>query len=127
MSYCRWSTDSFRSDVYVCGSDEGFVTHVAGNKRVLADDAHAPSLQLLIDGKAEDWVAANEAWQQILEAAQSVPIEHPDAGKSFIDDTPGECADRLEGLALQGFRIPEGVIDDLRAEQAVHGGDEQNP
>lgn len=118
MSYCRWSSDSFRSDVYVYGSDAGFVTHVAMTRHVLADDAQAPSLQLLIDGKTDEWVAANKAWHQILEAADAVPIEHPDAGASFIDNTPGECADTLERLAQQGFRVPEGVIADLRAEQA---------
>ena len=124
MSYCRWSSDSFRCDVYVYGSDAGFITHVAGTRRVLADDAHAPSLQLLIDGKVNEWEAANKVWHQILESADSVPIDHPDAGQSFVDDTAGECADTLKRLAQQGFWVPEGVIDDLRAEQdeAPHGG-----
>lgn len=35
----------------------------------------------------------------------------------YGDPTPGACADRLETLATQGFRVRPDVIDTLRAEQ----------
>lgn len=42
----------------------------------------------------------------------------PEAGESFDDATPGECADRLERLRAKGFLVPQRAIDALREEQA---------
>lgn len=41
----------------------------------------------------------------------------PEAGDSFNDGTPGECADRLESLRAKGFNVPQHAIDALREEQ----------
>ena len=32
MSYCRWSSDDFRCDLYIYESAAGFVIHVAANR-----------------------------------------------------------------------------------------------
>jgi hypothetical protein len=34
MSYCRFSTDNFNSDVYVYESEQGYVVHIAENRYV---------------------------------------------------------------------------------------------
>lgn len=39
-----------------------------------------------------------------------------EAGESFNDSTPGECADRLEALRTKGFNVPQYAIDSLREE-----------
>lgn len=44
-----------------------------------------------------------------------------EAGESYSDDTPGQCADRLEALKLKGFNVPTYAIDALREEEAAHG------
>lgn len=118
MSYCRWSSNSFRCDVYVYESPDGFVTHVACTRAVLPDNAQAPSLRLLVDGNARQWLVETRAFDALLHAARKVAIDHPEAGETFVHDTAGECAGNLERLAAQGFRVPASVIDDLRAEQA---------
>lgn len=119
MSYCRWSSDSFRCDVYVYESEQGFETHVARTRVILPANVVAPSVLSLVDGtlSPEQFCAANNAFHEALDAAPKVAIEHPEAGASFVHDTPGECADNLSRLAVEGFRIPAGVIDALRAEQ----------
>lgn len=42
----------------------------------------------------------------------------PHDGESFDDETADECADRLETLAAAGHRVPDGVVQALRAEAA---------
>lgn len=41
-----------------------------------------------------------------------------EAGGSFNDGSPGECADRLERLLAKGFNVPLYAIQALREEQA---------
>lgn len=44
------------------------------------------------------------------------PIGLPHDGEDFDDDTPDECADRLEHLRALGYRVPQYAIDALREE-----------
>lgn len=52
------------------------------------------------------------------ENPDTVEIDLPNAGKSFNDPTPGQCADRLEALRAEGFDVPQYAIDELREEDA---------
>lgn len=36
---------------------------------------------------------------------------HVTNGEDFNDSTPGDCADRLEKLKAQGFKVPQWAID----------------
>lgn len=74
MSYCRWSTDDGRSDVYVYHDIRGgWTTHVRG-------------------------------------------------GEDYNDPTSSECADRLVAIREAGHYVPQGAIDNLRAEAAELSG-----
>lgn len=46
MSYCRFSTDDFRSDIYCYESIEGYQIHVAAFRYVLAEPM-SPKIDLL--------------------------------------------------------------------------------
>lgn len=48
-----------------------------------------------------------------------------EAGETFSDSSPGDCADRLEQLASKGFLVPAYVIVTLREEQAELDATEQ--
>jgi len=106
MSYCRFSSDNFTSDVYVYESAEGFVTHVAVNRHV--SDMPIPESDGSIDRYIEQ-----EKW---LREAGHVPIRLPEDGKTFYDETAGDCAYRLEALAAMGYHVPQYAIDALREE-----------
>ncbi len=41
MSYCRWSSDGYSSDVYVYEGEHGYVCHVAARKIVNLNEAPA--------------------------------------------------------------------------------------
>lgn len=123
MSYCRWSSDDFRCDVYVYESEEGWRTHVAAVRVVhsgplpdpippLAPDAGRAQLEAWAEGV----VARNRAVRAL--AVERQPIGLPCDGASYIDPTPGACADTLARLLAMGYHVPQEVIDDLREEQA---------
>lgn len=116
MSYCRWSSDDFQSDVYVYESCYGgYATHVAGIRYVFAEPL--PSVLSYHDDPTA-WFARHEAVSEMIEKAGRRPIGLPHDNETFNDETPGECADRLEKLRALGYNVPQFAIDTLREEAA---------
>ncbi len=116
MSYCRWSSDCYQSDVYVYADvSGGFTTCVSGRryrplKPVPTPPAESsPGGYLLYWSECSAWIddQSNWEWQD---------VEHEAAGQSFNDDTAKECADRLRALRAAGLNVPQYAIDDLDAE-----------
>jgi hypothetical protein len=113
MSYCRWSTDDYRCDLYVYESDDGFHTHVAGRRHVLAVELPPP---VDITKNVDGYVARHRALMDALENATLEPIGGPHDGESFIDSTAKECAERVEALRAAGYRCPDDVVAVLLSE-----------
>ena len=121
MSYCRWSSDDFTSDVYVYEDVAGgWTTHVAGN--------HVAWKEGALDGlpsEDENWYERQRILMGMLgnifadetEHYRREDVDHADAGETFNDPTAGECADRLERLKADGLNVPQYAIDSLRREQ----------
>jgi len=114
MSYCRWSSDDFQCDVYVYASDRGWTTHVAGRRHVFTE----PLPVVVEDASAREMFKRHEIVSEMVERAELVDIGLAHDGETFDDDTPGECADRLEYLRSCGYNIPQYAIDELRDEHA---------
>lgn len=125
MSFCRWSSDFYRSDLYVYESDRGFESHVAG-RRIKADP---PSEVLeMPEESVEEQVAkmiAGDRWYASLkdsigEIPEGMWLDLSDvgaeAGESYCDKTAGGCAARLRSLRAKGFNVPDGVIEALEEE-----------
>jgi hypothetical protein len=133
MSYCRWSSDDHRCDVYVYEDVAGgWQIYVAGRTRRLRDGTHFPphvDMQEDFDGwfnrhrEVSDII--NERNEGVLWDWEMLPESH--AGASYNEPSPGECADRLEGIRAAGFNVPQYAIDALRAEQAAAMPIEQKP
>jgi hypothetical protein len=112
MSYCRWSSDSWKSDLYVYEDvSGGWTIHVAGN-RIIGD---VPPLDY---STAEKLGETYRAQMAVLKDLGRAPIGLPQDGCTFHLASPGECADRIEDLAAIGYHVPPGVVEALRAEQA---------
>jgi len=120
MSYCRWSSDDFRCDVYVYGAAEGYVTHVAGRRPIFTEQMPEAVIEPGEDGfNAERWLARHQKVMGIVQRSEHEDISLPHAGESFVDATPGEAADRLEALLALGYNVPRYAIDELREEAAA--------
>lgn len=119
MSYCRWSSDGFRSDVYVYEDvGGGWTTHIANRRKLGLDTLPPDPLDELQQGiVSEGWHERYKAYNNALQALESVRIGLPHDGGSFNDPSPGECADRLENLRALGYYVPQYAIDGLREEQ----------
>lgn len=117
MSYCRWSSDNFGSDLYVYEDVMGgWTIHVAGNRVV----GEVPKWELPEDpgdrAQVEASVVAYRAQIDFLKEAERVAIGLPYDGQTIGAATAGECADWCEALRGMGYRVPEGVIEVLREE-----------
>ncbi len=116
MSYCRFSSDDFKSEVYVYeGIGDEFVIHVAAQKHQ-ADTPipHLPSISSVTTG---EFTVAYQAQMDWLEKATLVPIDRAYAGHTFRYGTASECAHQLESLRDLGYHIPDGVIETLYEEK----------
>lgn len=120
MSYCRFSDDNFKCDVYCYAGAEGYVTHVAKIRRV--GDTPIPELPFGgLLAPVPDLLTALAAQHAWLESARRETINLPSAGETFYDDAAAEAAARLEALRAEGFHVPQYAIDALR-EDATEGG-----
>ena len=115
MSYCRWSCDDYRSDVYCYAHVHGgFVTHVASVRVIYAEPL--PDPVPFDGGHLDQWLDRHRKVSEMMAAAAREPLGLPFDGETFDDSTPGEMADRLEWLRGLGYRVPQYAIDRLREE-----------
>lgn len=143
MSYCRFSSMNWMCDVYVYEDvSGGWTTHVAARRRRFAPIPDVPWGSLPRFGS--EWSPERRCmvYPSLLHAAGArivygfvafwhnrihmgslrfIPwrrIGLPFDGERFNDNTPGECAGRLEALRMMGYRVPQYAIDALREEQS---------
>ena len=119
MSLCRWSSNDYQCDVYVYGSDVGWMTHVAGRRYVFTQPL-PPVVELprgFTDDQFEAWWERQQTVQAMLNPDTMVGIGLPHDGESFTDPTADGCADRLEALQCAGYRVPQRAIDALRGDR----------
>lgn len=114
MSYARWSSHDYWSDVYVYADVAGgWATHVAGRRHVLTEP-FPPEVDPADD--ADAWIARQRKVGALLDAAELVDIGLPHDGATYNDPTPDACADRLEELRDLGYHVPPEAIEALRQE-----------
>lgn len=107
MSYCRWSSDNFKSDVYVYEDVRGgYTTHVASNR-------------IISEVFPFDWENVHETYDKHIESLKKAirePITLPHAGESFHSQSLEECIDTLEYLVSLGYNVPQRALDALKQE-----------
>lgn len=126
MSYCRFSSDGWRSDVYVYADvSGGYQCWLAANRRdgldQLADESYPDSRSINVDtGEWLEawarWLAAHNANMELLGTLPVVPFKHG-LGNGHHTGTAAEMADWLEQVARpEGLHVPQDAIDGLRDE-----------
>ena len=115
MSYCRWSSDDFRCDLYVYADCDGtWTTHVA-KQRYAGEVPPTPDLRT---ASTDEWMEAYKKQRAYLDAAEREPITLPHAGATFKDAGPAECAATLRMLREAGYRVPDCAIAALDEDAA---------
>jgi hypothetical protein len=112
MSFCRFSDDDFRCDLYCIGTGQGATTYVA-NGRYPEDTPKVPDL---MTSDPQVFADAFNAQMAHCLAHGTTPLDLPHAGETFVDpDMPSFLA-RVESLAALGYRIPAWLIPTIKAE-----------
>lgn len=114
MSYCRFSSDNGQCDLYCYESNEGFVTHVAcyrqrawkrlfhflTDKRMkIPGIAYRPRLTRFYLFGFPRWLTHKR-------------LGLPSDGKMFIDESESLMFERIVGLYIEGYNIPESLLDE---------------
>lgn len=121
MSYCRFSTDSYRCDLYCYEDVHGhFVTHVAARRHTLPDDVQDAPFDLLLSDPAE-FTRQHYAFMDALKHAPREPIGLPHDGESFSDGDLETMRERVAELIQLGYRAPDWLLPTIDEELA---GDE---
>ena len=114
MSYCRFSSDDFKCDVYVYESIEGgFRIHVS-SKRVLGDIPK--SAHLLHPETMDEFFKAHKKQMKFLQTAKRAAIGLPHDGADFLEPTAKDAALTLKTLKGLGYHVPDYAIEALLAE-----------
>lgn len=140
MSYCRWSSDNFRSDVHVYENVSGYwTTHVAERRRLIPPIPEFPHRWMPSFGGeysrherrvvyrscvaricAAMFFTIVAGWNRLHDATLRIiplrPLNLPHDGETFNDPSPEECAKTLILLRNLGYHVPQYAIEALRTE-----------
>lgn len=128
MSYCRWSSDDFRCDLY-CYEDVGggWTTCVARSKRVIPADAFPPEIPWVKSEESElkrkawaaEWFERHQTVMKMLDNFPLEPIGLPYDGETYNDPNLELFLARLLMLREAGYRFPDHVLEDVKKEMSL--------
>ena len=111
MSYCRWSSDNWKCDLY-CYEDSGggWTIHVAGNRI----DVELPELPDM--DNIEEWHKVHQKQMALLDDCKRVKIDLEYTGESFYRLDLEGFLDKLIELREIGYNFPDYVLKEVREE-----------
>lgn len=131
MSYCRWSSDGFKCDVYVYESQYGYTCHVAGRKIVNFNEAPPiPSFfdympkpeDKLKDEDIQDYIKKRRVWEDWFDNRaihENIGLEFD--GETINTESATSMANELTMLKEMGYQVPQYAIDSLYEEGLENG------
>lgn len=109
MSYCRWSSNNFKCDVYCYESVHGcFTIHVASNRIV---DELPPEPFNFIDLPKEEFSKKCKEHHDALDKAKHKKIGLKYDGQSFDCNTIEDMRNTLVELKQVGYIVPDFVFE----------------
>lgn len=105
MSYCRWSCDNSKSDVYVYqAEDDSYSVNIRTHRYVIDDNA---PVVIEYDGtNGAEAYASTLAYSRYLRDRPRIPIVKQYAGQRlYFDDIPSTIV-FLRQLQLLGYHVP---------------------
>lgn len=117
MSYCRWSSDNFKCDVYAYLSDAGYMVHIASNK--IVGNPPKNDWDLIKNGGkggVKKWVAIEKKRSKWMSKAKRVPIGGPLDGETFTFPNVVDFYEAMLVLRGIGYKFPDYVFIEIEAE-----------
>lgn len=127
MSYCRWSSDGFRCDVYAYEHVDGYyAVHVASRKRLFPPDFMPDLTKDFFARKisAETYAKNHKEYMDLMDTLPWRDLTYPSAGKTFEEPDLESFLARMKALKAEGARIPDGVIEGIEAELKEEDSDQ---
>lgn len=119
MSYCRWSTDDFKCDLYCYESNKGYSIHVAMRRSVPKEPLPAPMDLPPKGAPTEEFQAYADRFNEMLRIVGEADYEEitlPYAGETFELDTLEDFIFHLEMLKDLEYRFPDYVLEIAKEE-----------
>jgi len=117
MSYCRFSSDSFKSDVYCYANVRGgYTTHVAAFKAKGEMPEQPPVPKAGDEGALQKWMVYRQAVSAFIVSAERAPLGLPHDGKTFNDPDLHSFKERLLGLRAVGYHVPDSALQRIQEE-----------
>lgn len=122
MALVRFSSDNWRSDVYVYEAAEGWTIHIACN-RLVGNVPEVPSIfSIPLKGNPgheealKEWLKKHQEQMDWLENAERKEIGGHFDGETRFGLTAEEAAAELKQIKKAGYCVPDGVIELLQKE-----------
>ena len=103
-------------DVYVYESDDGLEVHVASHRR---PEGSVPTVTASLFTDPGEFARQHDVQMAALKGVPLYVIGLSRDGQSYTVQSPGECADLLEDLSSEGYKVPDDVIAELRSESVT--------
>jgi hypothetical protein len=117
MSYCRWSSDNYKCDIYAYESSAGYQIHVASSRYV--GEPPESSLNLIILGGKENidkYLSGEKVRRKWFDKGETRPIGLPYDGESYLCDSLQEFYDKMMELRNAGYHIPDQAFKRIKEE-----------
>lgn len=117
MSYCRWSSDKFKSDVYVYEDVlGGYMVHTCNHKYVFHPDHPYPSFPL--NTSRDNLKEYLRQYRSAMDNAELVEMKSATdyLGKTWNFPTLRETIDFLLCLRSNGLHVPDVAIEVMEQE-----------
>lgn len=114
MSICRFSSDDWKSDVYVYYSARGIVINVASNRFVDLDDMPKLSNNMSTEEMVETMIEQTN----FVSRVERVDINGLFDGKSFYVNDEEEAYSMLRSIQNAGYHVPEFVFEELKSRRS---------
>lgn len=113
MSYCRFSSDNWKCDVYALHSVFGYEINVAKHSY----DEEPPEVPAPTKDNLQEWKQKRQEQMKWLEEHEGTPIGLPEDGKRYVYDNIDDFESRLRQLQDRGYYIPEYVFERIEQDK----------
>lgn len=112
MSYCRFSSDNFKCEVYCYEGIDGF--HVIIARKKFKDIKNAPHVDYINDYNIDEVLIQHKNFNDWMETAEEVDIGLPEDGEHYVFGDVHQAYEKMKQLKEMGYYIPVYTMEILK-------------